>query len=60
MTLDVLREEGWTESNPWPITHGHGVTVPGAPAAFLDTLDWFGSGQVNNMHCHKVNRDVIL
>ena len=48
LTLDLLEKEGYGPSKPPPITHGHMVTVPGAAAAWCDTVKYFGSGKVGN------------
>ncbi|XP_076455056.1 glutathione hydrolase-like YwrD proenzyme [Babylonia areolata] len=45
--VGVLGEEGWSEGARFPDRHGHSVTVPGAPAAWMDTLHHFGSGKVS-------------
>jgi len=46
LTLDLLYGEGYSVDNMFPVNHGHGVTVPGAAAAWCDTVEKFGSGRV--------------
>lgn len=47
LTLDLLSQQGYTTHKPFPAqAHGHAVTVPGAPAAWVDTVEKFGSGKV--------------
>ncbi|KAM5163889.1 glutathione hydrolase-like YwrD proenzyme [Mantella aurantiaca] len=43
LSLQVLKQQGFDEENPLPPTHVHNVTVPGAAAAWADTVDLFGS-----------------
>lgn len=47
LTLDLLEKQGYTEDNLFPTNHGHAVSVPGAAAAWVDTVERFGSGKVN-------------
>lgn len=45
LTLDYLRSEGFGEGSglkPLPLFHPHTVTVPGAAAAWADTVETFG------------------
>ncbi|UZJ55305.1 hypothetical protein CBS101457_004625 [Exobasidium rhododendri] len=45
MTLDaVLASEGLQGKSEIPLDHVHGVTVPGAAASWIDTVERFGSG----------------
>ncbi|KAJ8318022.1 hypothetical protein KUTeg_003113, partial [Tegillarca granosa] len=46
LTLDLLNKEGFNVDNGLPVQHGHSVTVPGAAAAWVDTVDNFGSGKL--------------
>ena len=47
LTLDLLHQQGYSSYKPFPDqTHGHSVTVPGAPAAWVDTVEKYGSGKV--------------
>ncbi|XP_077344394.1 glutathione hydrolase-like YwrD proenzyme isoform X1 [Lithobates pipiens] len=43
LSLQVLKQQGFDEENPVPPSHVHNVTVPGAAAAWADTVDLFGS-----------------
>uniref|UniRef100_A0A8W8N0K7 Gamma-glutamyltransferase ywrD n=1 Tax=Magallana gigas TaxID=29159 RepID=A0A8W8N0K7_MAGGI len=48
LTLDLLHQQGYSTYKPYPDqTHGHSVTVPGAPAAWMDTVEKFGSGKLS-------------
>lgn len=47
LTLDLLNKQGYNATNPFPVQHGHAVTVPGAAAAWVDTVDRFGSGKLS-------------
>lgn len=47
LTQDRLISEGYGVDKPLPVNHGHTVTVPGAAAAFVDTVKVFGGGQVH-------------
>ncbi|XP_048759135.2 glutathione hydrolase-like YwrD proenzyme isoform X2 [Ostrea edulis] len=48
LTLDLLSQQGYTTHKPFPAqAHGHAVTVPGAPAAWVDTVEKFGSGKLS-------------
>ncbi|KAG2197303.1 hypothetical protein INT46_001810 [Mucor plumbeus] len=46
LTLEHLRKEGITGSS-LPTTTAHAVTVPGAAAAWVDTVKEFGSGKLD-------------
>ncbi|KAI8333832.1 nucleophile aminohydrolase [Chlamydoabsidia padenii] len=46
LNLDLLRKEG-IEGEGLPHTSIHAVTVPGAAAAWVDCVEWFGSGKVD-------------
>ena len=48
LSLDVLKSQGFSTSNPLPPRHAHNVTVPGAAAGWVDTVDIFGSGKVGH------------
>ncbi|XP_053565955.1 glutathione hydrolase-like YwrD proenzyme [Bombina bombina] len=43
LNIDLLKQQGFEESNPPPSKHAHNVTVPGAAAAWADTVSLFGS-----------------
>jgi gamma-glutamyltranspeptidase len=45
LTLTRINNDGFDENNPIPRQHGHAVTVPGAAAAWVDTIEKFGSGK---------------
>ena len=47
LTLEKLKQEGYNSQNPFPYTHGYAVTVPGAAASWVDTVDKFGSQTVS-------------
>lgn len=47
MTLDLIKEKGYTPTNPVPVRHALNVTVPGAAAGWVDTIEKFGSGKVS-------------
>ncbi|KAK3091689.1 hypothetical protein FSP39_021884 [Pinctada imbricata] len=47
LTLDLVHRKGFNKENLFPDTHGHAVTVPGAAAAWVDTVEKFGSGKVS-------------
>lgn len=44
--MEHLRKEGITGSS-LPTTTAHAVTVPGAAAAWVDTVKEFGSGKID-------------
>ena len=46
LTLEHLKREGYSPSNPLPMRHAHNITVPGAAAGWADTVERFGSGKV--------------
>eukprot|EP00079_Xenopus_tropicalis_P016032 XP_004914421.1 PREDICTED: putative gamma-glutamyltransferase YwrD isoform X1 [Xenopus tropicalis] len=43
LSIDLLKEKGFNEENPVPPTHALNITVPGAAAAWVDTVSFFGS-----------------
>lgn len=47
LSLGLLKQQGFDEENPLPPEHAHNVTVPGAAAAWVDTVSLFGSKKVN-------------
>lgn len=49
LSLEVLESQGFSASNPLPPRHAHNVTVPGAAAGWVDTVDKFGSGKVRRL-----------
>lgn len=46
LTLDLLESKGYGEHNHIPLHHACNVTVPGAAAAWIDTVTTFGSNRV--------------
>ena len=50
LTLAKVKQDGFSEENPVPVQHGHSVTVPGAAAAWVDTVQHFGSGKVRGLY----------
>ena len=52
LTLDILREKGVVDAGSihgkLPYNSAHTVTVPGAAAAWCDTVQQFGSGKVKH------------
>ncbi|KAI9305954.1 nucleophile aminohydrolase [Cunninghamella echinulata] len=46
LTLDIVRESG-VEGQGLPPRSIHAVTVPGAAASWVDTVEWFGSGKLD-------------
>ncbi len=50
LTLEKIVGDGYSESNRLPVNHGYCVTVPGAAAAWIDTLQTFGNGKVGGIH----------
>ncbi|XP_013386546.1 uncharacterized protein LOC106156026 [Lingula anatina] len=47
LTAEHIQQEGFNEDNPIPVNHGHSVTVPGAAAAWVDTVERFGSKKLS-------------
>ncbi len=47
LSLEYLNSLGYDSSHPMPVRHALSVTVPGAAAAWADTVSTFGSGKVN-------------
>ncbi|XP_075057995.1 glutathione hydrolase-like YwrD proenzyme [Mixophyes fleayi] len=47
LSLEVLNQQGYDDDNPLPPTHAHNVTVPGAAAAWADTVSLFGSQELS-------------
>ncbi|XP_056420832.1 glutathione hydrolase-like YwrD proenzyme [Hyla sarda] len=47
LSLGLLKQQGFDEENPLPPTHAHNVTVPGAAAAWVDTISLFGSKKMS-------------
>ena len=44
--VDVLAKDGFSAANPLHPEHALNVTVPGAAAGWVDTVERFGSGKV--------------
>ncbi|XP_070581176.1 glutathione hydrolase-like YwrD proenzyme [Ptychodera flava] len=49
LTLEYLNGLGYDENNPIPSRHALNITVPGAAACWVDTVETFGSGQLTLM-----------
>ncbi|XP_075720098.1 glutathione hydrolase-like YwrD proenzyme [Rhinoderma darwinii] len=47
LSLELLKQQGFDEENPLPPTHAYNVTVPGAAAAWVDTVSLFGSRKMS-------------
>ncbi|XP_059507196.1 glutathione hydrolase-like YwrD proenzyme isoform X2 [Stegostoma tigrinum] len=47
LTLDLLKAEGFGETNSLPLCHANLVTVPGAAAGWCDTVHLFGSKKLS-------------
>ncbi|XP_066455227.1 glutathione hydrolase-like YwrD proenzyme [Eleutherodactylus coqui] len=47
LSLELLKQQGFDEENPLPPSHAHNVTVPGAAAAWVDTISLFGSNKLS-------------
>ncbi|ELU08360.1 hypothetical protein CAPTEDRAFT_163281 [Capitella teleta] len=47
LTLSKANADGFNDQNLFPQQHGHAVTVPGAAAAWCDSVAKFGSGQLS-------------
>ncbi|XP_064641150.1 glutathione hydrolase-like YwrD proenzyme [Lineus longissimus] len=47
LALEKVHSEGYQPSEKLPVGHGHTVTVPGAAAAWVDTVEKFGSGKLS-------------
>ena len=50
LSLEYLNSLGYNASNPFPRRHALSITVPGAAAAWADSVQTFGSGKV----CYSV------
>ncbi|BFZ03112.1 hypothetical protein BsWGS_06151 [Bradybaena similaris] len=46
-TVGRLRTEGYDDGHHYSLIHGHSVTVPGAAAAWVDTVTHFGSAKLS-------------
>ncbi|KAK7507214.1 hypothetical protein BaRGS_00001149 [Batillaria attramentaria] len=46
-TLSRLAADGFSSTRKFPPRHGHAVTVPGAAAAWVDTVEQLGSGKLS-------------
>lgn len=58
LTLDLLKKKGYSLSNPQPAKHALNVTVPGAAAGWVDTVERFGSKKVRTYIC--MNQTCLL
>ncbi|XP_073437179.1 transmembrane 4 L6 family member 1 isoform X3 [Dendrobates tinctorius] len=47
LNLELLKQQGFDEEKPLPPAHAHCVTVPGAAAAWVDTVTLFGSKKLS-------------
>ncbi|XP_019615061.1 PREDICTED: uncharacterized protein LOC109462864 [Branchiostoma belcheri] len=47
LSLDLLHSQGHSAECPPPPFHAHNVTVPGAAAGWVDTIEHFGSKKVS-------------
>ncbi|XP_078611446.1 glutathione hydrolase-like YwrD proenzyme isoform X1 [Branchiostoma floridae x Branchiostoma japonicum] len=47
LTLDLLCSQGFSADCPPPPFHAHNVTVPGAAAGWVDTIEHFGSKKLS-------------
>ncbi|XP_043926550.1 glutathione hydrolase-like YwrD proenzyme isoform X2 [Protopterus annectens] len=47
LTIDLLKRQGFDESNPAPTSHAHNITVPGTAAAWCDTVSLYGSKKLS-------------
>ena len=45
-SLELLNSKGFSVSCPIPLRHALNVTVPGAVAGWVDTVEKFGTGEV--------------
>ena len=45
-SLSLLKERGYSLDNPIPDRHALNITVPGAVAGWIDTVNKHGSGKV--------------
>ncbi|XP_072028259.1 glutathione hydrolase-like YwrD proenzyme [Amphiura filiformis] len=46
LSLDLLKERGFSNDNPVPNVHALNITIPGAAAGLVDTWEQFGSKKV--------------
>lgn len=58
LNTDLLKQQGFDEANPLPLHHAHTVTVPGAAAAWCDTVSLFGSKKVTLAEILKPSIDL--
>nr|XP_016847554.1 PREDICTED: putative gamma-glutamyltransferase YwrD [Anolis carolinensis] len=47
LTLELLKNAGFSEANPPPVQHAYNVTVPGAAAGWCDAVAIFGSQKLS-------------
>ena len=53
LTLELLKSQGFTDSTPPSALSAHNVTVPGAAAAWVDTVEMFGSKKVHTVQSYN-------
>lgn len=46
LDLSVMKDNGYSVDNPVPPKHALNITIPGAVAGWLDTVEKHGSGKV--------------
>uniref|UniRef100_A0A8D2LPU6 Gamma-glutamyltransferase n=3 Tax=Varanus komodoensis TaxID=61221 RepID=A0A8D2LPU6_VARKO len=47
LSLELLKEHGFSEENAPPLLHAYNVTVPGAAAGWCDTVSLYGSKKLS-------------
>ncbi|XP_019388116.1 PREDICTED: uncharacterized protein LOC109308329 isoform X1 [Crocodylus porosus] len=47
LTIELLKEQGFDETNPLPLLHAHNITVPGAAAGWCDAVSLYGSKKLS-------------
>ena len=56
LTLEMIHDAGYDVNNSLPRDHGHCVTVPGAAAAWCDTVEAFGGKKVEEALQHSLKK----